>query len=243
MLLREVFCLVCARFDASHPGVVFAKSASDSNVEAFQLFPGNGNLPQEPPPPIVSAGLDKERQWYLYKNFRQYVLEPWQDVMCPLPKEQGPNSADEEIPQRPLVGMDTNLPVIVSKKALQSTGDTDCVDIEAGRGMGHGRACGKGRGRGKSEIVGLRIIMPCNVLETLTVLMPWLGEVEVVEEVIEEVLVEEKQRLSVLRIFIPCKRLETLTVLISRQVEGEGVEKGLVEADPNNFEHFSQFLY
>src|SRR6218665_4065316 len=64
---------------------------------------------------LVSAGLDKERQWYLYKNIRQYVLEPWHDVMCPLPKEQGPNSADEEIPQRPLVGMDTNLPVIVSK--------------------------------------------------------------------------------------------------------------------------------
>src|SRR6218665_2629263 len=38
--------------------------------------------------PIVSAGLVKERQWYLYKNIRQYVLEPWQDVMCPLPKEQ-----------------------------------------------------------------------------------------------------------------------------------------------------------
>src|SRR6218665_2693154 len=144
MLLRGVFLLVCARFDASHPGVVFAKSAPDSNVEAFQLFTGNGNLPQEPPPPIVSAGLDKERQWYLYKNIRQYVLEPWQDMMCPLPKEQGPNSADEEIPQRPLVGMDTNLPVTVSKKALQSTGDTDCVDIEAGRGRGCGRARGKG---------------------------------------------------------------------------------------------------
>src|SRR6218665_3225977 len=79
----------------------------------------------------------------------------------------------------------------------------------------------------------LRIIMPCNLLETLTVLMSWLGEGEV----------EEKQRLSVLRIFIPCKLLETLTVLISRQVEGEGVEKGVIEADPNNFEHFSLFLY
>src|SRR6218665_908785 len=89
----------------------------------------------------------------------------------------------------------------------------------------------------------LRIIMPCNLLETLTVLMSWLGEVKVVEEVVEEVVVEEKQRLSVLRIFIPCKLLETLTVLISRQVEGDGVEKGVVEADPNNFEHLSQFLY
>ena len=89
----------------------------------------------------------------------------------------------------------------------------------------------------------LRIIMLCNLLEILTVLMSWLGEVEVVEEVVEKVVVKEKQRLSVLRIFIPCKLLETLTVLISRQVEGEGVEKGVVEADPNNFEHFSQFLY
>src|SRR6218665_1800986 len=84
------------------------------------------------------------------KNIRQYVSEPWQDVMCPLPKEQGP---DEAIPQHPLVGMDTNLPVIVSKMALHSTGDTDCVDIEAGQERGRGRACGKGRGRGKSEIV------------------------------------------------------------------------------------------
>src|SRR6218665_703409 len=155
MLLIVLFLLFFARFDASHPGVVFAKSAPDSNVEAFQLFTGNGNLPQEPPPPIVSAGLDKERQWYLYKNIRQYVLEPWQDVMCPIPKEQGPNSADEEMPQRPLVGMDTNLPVIASTKALQSTGYTDCVDIEVGRGRGRGRARGIGRGRGKSEIVGV----------------------------------------------------------------------------------------
>src|SRR6218665_2937221 len=192
MLLGGVFSLVCARFDASHPGVVFAKSAPDSNVEAFQLFTGNGNLPQEPPSPIVSAGLDKERQWYLYKNIRQSVLEPWRDVMCSLPKEQGPNSADEETPQRPLVGMDTNLPVIVSKKALQSTGDTDCVDIEAGLGRGRGRARGKGRGRGNQRLSVLRIIMPCNLLETLTVLVSWLGEVEVVEEVVEEVVAEAK---------------------------------------------------
>src|SRR6218665_936973 len=239
MLLRVVFCLVCARFDASHPGVVFAKSAPDSNEEAFQLFTGDGNLPQEPPPPIVSAGLDKERQWYLYKNIRQYVLEPWQDVMCPLPKEQGPNSADEEIPQHPLVGMDTNLPVIVSKKALQSTGDTDCVDIEGGV---VGELVEKVVVEENQRLSVLRIIMPCNLLEILTVLMSWLGEGEVVEEFVEEVVVEEKQRLSVLRIFIPCKLLETLTVLISKQVEGEGVEKGVVEADPNNFEHFCLFL-
>src|SRR6218665_3671371 len=240
MLLRGVFRLVCARFDASHPGVVFAKSAPDSNVEAFQLFTGNGNLPQEPPPPIVSAGLDKVRQWYLYKNIRQYVLEPWQDLMCPLPKEQGPNSADEEMPQRPLVGMDTNLPVIVSTKALQSTGYTDCVDIEAGRGRGRERARGKGRGRGKSEIVGVEDYH--DVQST--------GDTDCVDVVAGRGrgrrrgrVVEEKQSLSVLRIFIPCKLLETLTVLISRQVEGEGVENGVVEADPNNFEHFSLFLY
>src|SRR6218665_2044262 len=155
MLLRGVFRLICARFYASRPGDVFAKSAPDSNDEAFQLFTRNVNLPQEPPPPIVSAGLDKEPQWYLYKNIRQYVLEPWQDVMCPLPKEQGPNSADEEIPQRPLAGMDTNLPVIVSKKALQSTGDTDCVDIEAGRGRGRGRGGRRGLGQGKTETVSV----------------------------------------------------------------------------------------
>src|SRR6218665_2463043 len=239
MLLRGVFLLVCARFDASHPGVVFAKSAPDSNVEAFQLFTGNGNLPQEPPPPIVSAGLDKERQWYLYKNIRRYVLEPWQDVMCPLPKEQGPNSADEEMPQRPLVGMDTNLPVIVSTKALQST----VLISRLVEGGVVGELVEKVVVEENQRLSVLRIIMTCNLLETLTVLMSWLGEVEVVEDVVEEVVVEEKQRLSVLRIFIPCKLLETLTVLISTQVEGEGVEKGVIEADPNNFEHFSLFLY
>src|SRR6218665_1602424 len=236
MLLRGVFLLVCARFDASHPGVVFAKSAPDSNVEAFQLFTGNGNLPQEPPPPIVSAGLDKERQWHLYKNIRQYVFEPWQDVMCPLPKEQGPNSADEEMPQRPLVGMDTNLPVNL----------LDTLTVLISRlveGGVVGELVEKVVVEENQRLSVLRIIMPCNLLETLTVLMSWLGEVEVVEEVVEEVVVEEEQRLSVLRILIPCKLLETLTVLISRQGEGEGAEKGVVEADPNNFEHFSLFLY
>ena len=136
--------------------------------------------------------------------------------------------------------MDTNLPVIVSTKALQSTGYTDCVDVEGGV---VGELVEKVVVEENQRLSVLKIIMPCNLQETLTVLMSWLGEVEILEEFVEEVVVEEKQRLSVLRIFIPCKLLETLTVFISRQVEGEGVEKGVVEADPNNFEHFSQFLY
>src|SRR6218665_1904823 len=120
------------------------------------------------------------------------------------------------MPQRPLVGMDTNLPVNL----------LDTLPVLISRlveGGVVGELVEKVVVEENQKLSVLRIIMPCNLLETLTVLMSWLGlgEVEVVEEVVEEVVVEEKQRLSVLRIFIPCKLLETLTVLISRQVEGE----------------------
>src|SRR6218665_476549 len=107
------------------PRSCLCKVSSRQQRGGFPVIYRKWKSPTRTTTTLVSAGLGKERRWYLYKNIRQYVLEPWQDVMCPLPKEQGPNSADEEMPQRPLVGMDTNLPVIVSTKALQSTGYTD----------------------------------------------------------------------------------------------------------------------
>src|SRR6218665_702479 len=151
----------------------------DSNVEAFQLFTGNANLPQEPPPPIVSAGLDKERQWYLYKNIRQYVLEPWQDVMCPLPKEQ------------------LGLTQLTRKSLNVHWLEWTPTFLSSSRRR------------------------PCNLLETLTVLISRLVEGGVVGELLEKVVVEENQRLSVLRIIMPCNLLETLTVLMSRLGEVE----------------------
>src|SRR6218665_3734193 len=70
---------------------------------------------------------------------------------------------------------------------------------------------------------------PCNLLDTLTVLISRLVEGGVVGELVEKVVVEENQRLSVLRIIMPCNLLETLTVLMSRLGEVEVVEEVVEE--------------
>src|SRR6218665_3247068 len=74
---------------------------------------------------------------------------------------------------------------------------------------------------------------PCNLQETLAVLISRLVEGGVVGELVEKVVVEENQRLSVLKIIMPCNLLETLTVLMpwlgEVNVVEEVVEEVLVE--------------
>ena len=118
------------RFEVAYPGMMFTKLTPESNEETFQLF--SGRIPQGPPPSIISAGLDKARQWYLYKKFCQFVSEPWQDVMCPFPQGPEPIVVDEE----------DNQPASSMLPAAE-------VQL-TGRGRGRGR----GRGKETTETVG-----------------------------------------------------------------------------------------
>jgi len=76
------------RFHADSPGVVHIKETADAEEKSFRLFKPNINsdlLPRVVPAPIPPPGLDGPRQEYLYRHIREFVEDPWKDVMCPLP--------------------------------------------------------------------------------------------------------------------------------------------------------------
>jgi len=83
-------------------------------------------------------GLDTRRQWYLYNQIRQFVAEPWQDVLCPLPN---PMAGDDDCEESP---MDVGQP------QGPTTGTTN-TSIASSRGD-EARIRGRGRGRGTSRI-------------------------------------------------------------------------------------------
>ena len=44
-------------------------------------------LPKQGPSQITPPGLPLQRQWYLYKQIREFVKDSLQDVVCPCPTE------------------------------------------------------------------------------------------------------------------------------------------------------------
>src|SRR6218665_3566269 len=76
------------RFDAGHPGTVFAKISTDAEEVEFNLLKCRvEDLPKQSAPSIIPAGLPLQRQWYLYNKIQEYVKDTLQDVVCPLPVE------------------------------------------------------------------------------------------------------------------------------------------------------------
>jgi len=87
------------RFDASSPGTVFFKQAVNGEQQQFVMFRTNTEdrqLSATVPEPISPPGLDGPRQSYLYKQIRDFVSDPWKDVMCPPPGTVFPITSDEQ---------------------------------------------------------------------------------------------------------------------------------------------------
>ncbi|KAI0231793.1 hypothetical protein LSAT2_017841, partial [Lamellibrachia satsuma] len=63
----------CNRFEADHPGKVFARVTSESDEDTFTMWTPDTHLAQSAPDAVVSAGLDPQRQWYLYNSIREFV--------------------------------------------------------------------------------------------------------------------------------------------------------------------------
>ena len=82
--------------------------------------------PEDHPPKLQSSGLGLDRQWYLYREIRQFVEEDYKDLVAPLPKE-----ADR--PEKELEREETGEPVAKSAKVSTS-------------GEGAEKRTGKGKG-------------------------------------------------------------------------------------------------
>ena len=71
-------------FSATHPGVVMLKeysNTSEKNLDSGSWSPVASELPSL----IVPSGLPLERQWYLYRQIRNYCREGTEDLTCPKP--------------------------------------------------------------------------------------------------------------------------------------------------------------
>ena len=71
-------------FDASMPGTVSIKVASDSEERIVlqtneSWFSSSSDLPE----PVYPASLSLQRQWYLYNNIAEYCREAVREKVCP----------------------------------------------------------------------------------------------------------------------------------------------------------------
>ena len=91
----------------------------------------NNTSSEKNPPRSQSSGLGLDRQWYLYREIRQFVEECDKDLEAPLPKE-----ADRS--EKELEREETGEPVAKSVKVSTS-----------GEGAEKRTRKGKGKGKGK----------------------------------------------------------------------------------------------
>ena len=87
-----MFYFITCSFDASKPGVVFAKKQYNAEEEIkFQLLRDVNVLPPKDGFPMLQPpGLDIARQNYLYKQIREYCENYAKDTTCPKPASSTP---------------------------------------------------------------------------------------------------------------------------------------------------------
>ena len=84
-------------FSSSQPGVVVMKEFSDSQQVLFTMLDDDNWIPavDEQPPVIQPIGLSPTRQWYLFRQIREYCREGTQDLTCPKPLTPLPGTRDD----------------------------------------------------------------------------------------------------------------------------------------------------
>ena len=84
-------------FSSASPGIVTLKQYSDSVSTTFSILKDSEWVPsaEDLPPTIPPSGLSNNRQWYLYRQIREFCREGTEDETCPKPALPPP----EELPQ------------------------------------------------------------------------------------------------------------------------------------------------
>jgi hypothetical protein len=139
--LSLVLSNICAsaincRFDAGKPGRAFYRETTISEEKEFILLQPDktvDHLPTSEPEAIPCPGLSADRQDYLYRQIRQYVADPWKDVMCPAP---GTFFSVEASVADAMEKSDDDVPLSVVKTAKGR--DCKAPDCGPNRKRGHG---------------------------------------------------------------------------------------------------------
>lgn len=75
------------RFSSSNPGhVIVKKFATSEELNVRLLKRGKCVTPGNLPVRVEAAGLSPARQWYLYRNIREFLPLKYKDVTAPLPE-------------------------------------------------------------------------------------------------------------------------------------------------------------
>ena len=87
-------------FRSSNPGKVFVKETVTSEENVFTSIvvdyaPSTDALPL--PPIVQPAGLNNDRQWYLYNSIRLFCSTDTRDLVCPLPTSNPPSHPHETV--------------------------------------------------------------------------------------------------------------------------------------------------
>lgn len=121
-------------FQALPNGTVVCKMAAESPAETFKLV--KSRIVENMPALIQPSGLTRERKAYLYEEIRDFVADPWKDIVCPLPPDPAP--------------VVTAVTPDDDNAAVESDGVSIDIDerVVATRGRGRPRKRARGRGRG-----------------------------------------------------------------------------------------------
>lgn len=82
-------------FSAAKPGETEMREFSESASVSFTMMIDNWHpLPHQLPHRIIPAGLSSARQWYLYRQIREYCKEEMKDLVCPKPSVEPDGAVD-----------------------------------------------------------------------------------------------------------------------------------------------------
>ncbi|XP_041372854.1 uncharacterized protein LOC121386122 [Gigantopelta aegis] len=76
--------------------MVFAKKDTEGEEVPFPVLMADTTFPDGEATRIKPPGLLLQRQQYLYKSIREFVDDPFKDIVCPRPDEMLPANSDEE---------------------------------------------------------------------------------------------------------------------------------------------------
>jgi hypothetical protein len=143
-----------SRFDSSSQGTVWVKRTNGEAETSFPMLLPGQSFPVGRPHVIPPPGLPLQRQQYLFKHIREFVDDPYKDIVCPQPEEM--SAVDEGLARQPEIVQDTAgtaipIPATTPETIQISTPGPRQASTSGrvARGGVRGRNRGKAAGRGK----------------------------------------------------------------------------------------------
>ena len=77
-------------------GIVKVRKTVDGEEIDIPLVKRGQIITADLPTRLEAGGHSSARAWYLYKNVKDFVKDPWKSVLCPRPNDREPTAFTEE---------------------------------------------------------------------------------------------------------------------------------------------------